>query len=175
MSKEQIYYWVWRLELCARYFSVVTHVLGGDQLLRLSTNPETGDEELPLKRSAHHLTSVFTAAHLFPHLLPLCSLLHTALAPLHKGSQSVGKAVWEDSVLFIVMRPLQLWYSCLSPSGFLTHSSIGTGRAAFGRGKPPRLSPACPTLRLSDQLQIGNCGKVYSNYTWQFNSLVYTA
>lgn len=85
MSKEPMCCWVWRLELCARYFSVLTHALGGDQLLVLSTNPETGGEELPLTRSAHHLTSVFTAAHLSTPP-PLCSLLHTALPPLRKDS-----------------------------------------------------------------------------------------
>lgn len=74
----------WSCVLDTSQFSL-THALGGDQLLVLSTNPETGGEELPLTRSAHHLTSVFTAAHLStPH--PLCSLLHTALAPLCKDS-----------------------------------------------------------------------------------------
>lgn len=163
MRKEPMCRWVWRLELCARYLSVVTHVLGGGQLLLLSTNPETGHEELPLKRSVHRLTSVFAAAHLSPHLLPF--VFTVAHCPGSSSQRlSVGKAVREDSVLFIVIRPLQLWYSCLLLSGFLTHSSIGTGRAAFGRGKPSRISPACPTLRLGDHLQIESCGKVCFNY-----------
>lgn len=94
-----------------------------------------------------------------------CSLRHTALAPparavhcqgcLLRGQCSVHS---NQGPAIVISLPLTL--GSLEP----WHTGALVGQNSKEAEGFLEVLPACPTLRLSDQSQIGNCGKVYFNH-----------